>query len=75
MNEQLEANVVRTDYAYLKEVEKSALEKLNEIREFLSDDERNYIKSTITKKAIPTVQLLVKDHKQKKKPMETTRRD
>ena len=40
-------------------------------RDILSTNEVSYIKSTITKKAVPTVKLLIKDHK--KKNVETGR--
>jgi len=49
---------------------KKLLEDIGE-RDILSTNEFSYIKSTITKKAVPTVKLLIKDHK--KKNVETGR--
>ena len=59
----LKKDAVETTYGHLQEVHKKALELLTTIDDLVSENEFRYIKSTITKRAIPTVQLLIKDHK------------
>ena len=59
----LPKEAVISSYAYLQDTHKKVLDKLETIKPILSESEFNYVKSTITKRAIPTVQLLVKDHK------------
>ena len=61
----LAKEAVVSSYAHLQDTHKKALDKLETIKPILSESEFNYVKSTITKRAIPTVQLLVKDHKKK----------
>ena len=66
-----------TEQHLAKEAARSSRERLTEIyddaqkvlalhADMLSREEYNYIKTTIDKKAIPTVKLLIKDHKDKK---------
>ena len=59
----LRKDAAETDYARLQEVHQKALEVLAENIDLVGEDEYKYIKSTITKRAVPTVQLLIKDHK------------
>ena len=59
----LQKDAVLTDYAHLQEVHKKAIELLATINDLVGENEYKYIKSTITKRAVPTVQLLIKDHK------------
>jgi hypothetical protein len=61
----LEKDAVPTTHTHLKEVQKEARAKLDTFQDMLSENEYNYIKQTINKASIPTVQLLVKDHKDK----------
>jgi hypothetical protein len=61
----LEKDAIPTDHTHLKEVQKQAKILLETFNGILSDDEYNYIKQTINKMNAPTVQLLVKDHKDK----------
>eukprot|EP00957_Ditylum_brightwellii_P138356 10546051-Ditylum_brightwellii.AAC.1 len=49
-------------------IHKEAVEFANSIRDFISTDEFNFIQESLTSKAIPQPQLLVKDHK----PVETS---
>ena len=62
----LEEDAVRTTHTHLTKVIAEAKEKLETVADLLSPNEYNYIKSTINKHNIPTVQLLVKDHKSRK---------
>ena len=61
----LEAEAARSSRERLIEIEAEAKTILSIYEHMLSKDEYNYIKTTITKKAIPTVKLLVKDHKRR----------
>jgi hypothetical protein len=61
----LEKDAIPTNHTHLKEVQKQAKILLETLNDILSDDEYNYIKQTIKKMNVPTVQLLVKDHKDK----------
>ena len=71
LNEQLTAHLeedaVRTTHSRLTKVIAKAREKLKTVADLLSTNEYNYIKSTINEHNIPSMQLLVKDHKSKKK--------
>eukprot|EP00957_Ditylum_brightwellii_P067380 5115235-Ditylum_brightwellii.AAC.1 len=44
-------------------IHKEAVKFANSIRDFISTDEFNFIQESLTSKAIPQPQLLVKDHK------------
>ena len=55
---------METTLDHLKEVHTKAHKLLEGIKNILDENEYKYIKSTITKQAIPTVQLLIKDHKE-----------
>ena len=59
----LQEDAKLTDLAFVKQVKKDAIEYLEQNKSILSDQEYNYIKSTISKCAVPTIQLLIKDHK------------
>ena len=61
----LTKEAVPTTYAHLQEVKLEADNMLASVADILSQQEYNYIKSTISKHSVPTVQLLVKDHKDK----------
>ena len=50
-----------TDLSFVKKVKQDAEDYLKSIESILSNQEHNYIKSTITKCAVPTIQLMVKD--------------
>ena len=52
-----------TDLSFVKKVKKDAEDHLKSIESILLDQEYNYIKSIITKCAVLTIQLLVKDYK------------
>ena len=59
----LQEDAKLTDLAHVKQVKKDAIKYLEQNKSILLDQEYNYIKSTISKCAVPTIQLLIKDHK------------
>ena len=63
MENHLAKDAIETTLDHLKEVHAKAYELPESIKNILDENEFKYIKSTITKQAIPTVQLLIKDHK------------
>ena len=71
----LQEDAKLTDLAHVKQVKKDAIEYLEQNKSILSDQEYNYIKSTISKCAVPTTHLLIKDHKKEKKQIVTTSPD
>ena len=64
VKDHLQNNVVETTLNHLKEVHSKAYKLLDSIKNILDKNEFKYIKSTITKRAIPTMQLSIKDHKE-----------
>jgi hypothetical protein len=65
VTEHLSEDAVETTYEHLIESRDKAKSKLEQFKYLLSENEYNYIKSTISKCNIPTVRLLIKDHKDK----------
>ena len=63
VEDHLRKDATETTLEHLQEVHSKAYELLESIKNILDENEFKYIKSTITKRAIPTVQLLIKDHK------------
>ena len=63
----LKEDAVLTTRDKLKEAKERAKLKLKNFRNLFSESEYNYIKSTINKCSVPTVHLLIKDHKDKDK--------
>ena len=61
----LAEDAVKTTTNRLKEVKEEAKTKLETFADLLSEKEYNYIKSTINNCNVPTIKLLVKDHKSK----------
>ena len=61
----LSKDAIQTDLENINRIHKEALALCESSKELLSQSEYNYIKSTVNKKAIPTVKLLLKDHKKK----------
>ena len=55
---------MKTTLDHLKEVHAKVHKLLEGTNNILDENEYKYIKSTITKRAIPTVQLVIKDHKE-----------
>ena len=61
--EHLNADAVKTTTIKLNETKDEAKEMLNAHKDLFSPNEFNYIKSTINNCDIPSVKLLIKDHK------------
>ena len=59
----LNKEAVLSNVDKIRKLHKKALSFVNKNKEITSENEFNYIKSTINAKKIPTVLLLVKDHK------------
>ena len=51
----------------IRQLKVDVITQLEKNKSIILDEEYNYIKSTINKCAVPTIQLLVKDHKKKDK--------
>lgn len=62
-NKNLMKQAVPMDLAYLKEIKKQALDKRSEIENLISPSKYSYLRHTIKNKSIPTIKLLIKDHK------------
>ena len=54
---------IKTTKDTLMEVKEESFTKLEAFRDLLSESEYNYVKSTINNCNVPTVKLLIKDHK------------
>ena len=67
VTQHLAKDAVKCDSAKLDTIHKEALKMLATLEYILSQNEFNYIKSTINKRAVPTVCLLIKDHKKRGK--------
>ena len=63
LTQHLQEDAKRIDLTFVKKVKKDAIEYLEQNKSILSDQESNHIKSTIRKCEVPTIQLLIKDHK------------
>ena len=59
----LQKDAKLTDLVFENKVKKNAIAYLEQNKLILLDQEYNYIRSTINKCAVPTIQLLIKDHK------------
>ena len=66
VNQHLADDAVKTTTDCLSKAKETAKQKLDSFADLLSTNEYNYIKATINKCSVPTVQLLIKDHKPKK---------
>jgi len=61
----LAKDATKTNIEHISNVHEEALKLCKTSSDILSSSEYNYIKSTINKRAIPNICLLIKDHKEK----------